>query len=422
MKFILSNVMRPKFNIYFVFTCFLHISNKVKVFYGFMIISGVILTGCSGDYDEHVPLNSDEETPSQVKDVKIKEISGGAVLSYKIPEGENVSYVLASYERENGTKVQAKSSYYKNSIEIEGFSTTENQTVELQSVTKGEKKSEPLSVEFKPLMPSYISVYKSLKANATFGGVHVEFDNDSEDNIRLTVLNESSGEFSTVQNFYTKTKHGNFSVRGFDTTLTKFGFVVRDQWNNISDTLFAEVSPLHEEQIDRTNIDPVHLPTDTYEAHDWGLASIEGAFDGHYDDNPPDRAFHTIPGTGMPQWFTFDLGSRWELSRLKLYMRSEDAYEGPNVKDFEIWGSNDPNPDGSWDSWTLIDEFDGEIPSGEDAPTQDDIIIGAEEGHGFEFSPGSSAYRYLRFKTNATWGGVDMITIAELELWGNKEN
>src|SRR3546814_10792502 len=80
------------------------------------------------------------------------------------------------------------------------------------------------------------------------------------------------------------------------------------------------------------------------------MKSVDKRWDGILNTESP--TFLTGPGTPMPQWFTFDLGVTAPLTRMKLYQRGTNAtrlYSGGNVKTFEIWGSTEPNPDGSWD-------------------------------------------------------------------------
>ena len=83
----------------------------------------------------------------------------------------------------------------------------------------------------------------------------------------------------------------------------------------------------------------------------------------------------------------------------------------------EVYGSNDPNPDGSWDSWTLLGTFESIKPSGGSGWTSEDIQFACYDGEDFEF-PDIDPVRYLRFRVTKVWGGVTYIYIAELTFWG----
>src|SRR5690606_14879527 len=68
-----------------------------------------------------------------------------------------------------------------------------------------------------------------------------------------------------------------------------------------------------------------------------------------------------------PQWFTFDLGVTAKLSRLVLFKRLSNAYlyNSGAVKRWTLYGSNNPNPDGSFDeSWIFLMDCNSYKPSG----------------------------------------------------------
>lgn len=83
----------------------------------------------------------------------------------------------------------------------------------------------------------------------------------------------------------------------------------------------------------------------------------------------------------------------------------------------EVYGSNNPAADGSWDSWTLLGQFESVKPSGDAKWTSEDIQFAVNDGEDFEFED-TGVYRYLRFKILKNWGGVTYIYIAELTFWG----
>src|SRR5690606_17701764 len=76
----------------------------------------------------------------------------------------------------------------------------------------------------------------------------------------------------------------------------------------------------------------------------------------------------TNDGSGRPHWFTFDMGVEASLSQLRIWQRSISEenllFNNANMRLFEVWGSNDPNPNGSWDSWTKLLDGTSIKPSG----------------------------------------------------------
>jgi len=112
--------------------------------------------------------------------------------------------------------------------------------------------------------------------------------------------------------------------------------------------------------------------------------------------------------TGMPLWITVDLGVTALLDRFMLWQMGSDnhayLYWNANVKEFELWGSNEPDADGSWDSWIKLGVYNVHKPSGisGDNRTQEDIDA-ALAGHEFEIPENSPAVRYIRIKVLDTW-------------------
>lgn len=383
----------------------------------------ILLMGCQRT-ERGVPVPADDVAPPPVTDTKVQDIPGGATISYTLPKSESLLYVLAEYSIRNGVVLDKKASYYNNSITIEGFPDTSAYAVQLYAVSRGGKKSKPVTVKVSPLTPPVTTVFRSLSMRPTFGGVNVQFVNPSEADVKITVLTtDSLGKLYPTDVYYTKRDSGDFSARGFPATKRKFGVFVRDRWNNYSDTVFTTLTPFFEEEIDKSKFQGTPLPTDTYKPHlDDGYPDL---WDNIWDVNNP--VFHTIPRTGMPQWFTFDLGDTVRLSRMKLYHRedrvpgsADGAFYAGDPKEFEIWGSNDPNPDGTWGSWTLLGHFYCIKPSGQATPTAEDIQYACVDGEDFEFPIDIPPVRYLRFKTMNTWGNVDYVYIAELTFWGSE--
>lgn len=392
----------------------------------YFLVPLLVLFGCQ-KAEREVPVSADDVAPGVVSHIKVVDTPGGATISYSLPDSKSLLYVLAEYSIHGGDTLQKKSSYYNNSLSVEGFPDTNTYDVTLYAVSRGDKRSAPTTVKIKPLTPPVISVFRSLSLRQTFGGVNVQFLNPSEADVKINVLTpDSLGDLYTADIFYTKRDSGSFSSRGFDSVMRKFGVFVRDRWNNYSDTLYADIKPLYEQEIDKSKFKGVPLPNDSYKPHlDDGFPDL---WDGITDVGNP--VFHTIPNTGMPQSFTFDLGDTVRLSRFKLFHRYDHnsggagttgAFYAGDPKDFEIYGSNDPATDGSWDSWTLLGSFECKKPSGQTIPTAEDIQYACVAGEDFDFPIGIQRYRYLRFKTLETWGNVTYIYIAELTFWGSNK-
>lgn len=206
------------------------------------------------------------------------------------------------------------------------------------------------------------------------------------------------------------------------TTLTyRTGFIPAEGAVDTFYTDIVSLKPELEELLDWSKFAEVRLPTDTYQQH----ASLQTSMNKMWNDDISNSSnlFLTVPFLSpIPQWFTFDLGAEASVSRLRLWHRAGWYYDLGNLKHFEVYGSNDPDPDGSWDSWTEIGEFHSVKPSGlplGETNQQDlDYILAGEE---FVFEKNLPSYRYLRFKTLGVWGTVEYICIQKMQIWSNIE-
>lgn len=173
---------------------------------------------------------------------------------------------------------------------------------------------------------------------------------------------------------------------------------------------YASVTiPVFERQLDKSKFKEYILPSDSRTAYEWLMPYL---WDESY--NPP--GFATT--NGMPQWFTFDTGVSTSLSRFKTWQANDRLYTKESIKKFEVWGSDAPNPDGSWASWTKLMTCESLKPSGLPAGqfNAEDIAY-AKAGEEFVFPAGLPKVRYIRIKVLETWGGSNFITMEEITFW-----
>lgn len=385
---------------------------------GFFLLA---LFSCHKEVNE--PLPNDGKVPGLIFNVQVKSLPGGAEITYSLPDDQSIRYVEAEWKTSDNKIRNVKSSMYGISLVLDGFSDVNEHEITLYSVSKGEKKSEPLSVKIKPLPPPISNVFKSLKVTSTFGGCYVSFENPDEANVVIGVITTDSisPNFITAFNFYTKLKKGNFGVRGYKPVKRKFGFFVRDRWDNHSDTLFLDITPVYEEKLDKSKFEEYLLIGDC-NIHDRDRVSklwnnIIGG----------DDFFHSwisgpMGSTEMPNVsITFSMGVSAVLSRFKLWQRSdENAFDGGNPKKFEVWGTNDvPDADGSYSNWLKLADFVMKKPSGLPVGSlSNDDVAAIQAGQDFDFPPGTPKVKYLRFRFQETWGDFRWVYMSELTFWG----
>jgi hypothetical protein len=182
-------------------------------------------------------------------------------------------------------------------------------------------------------------------------------------------------------------------------------------YESFSPTVTGSVTiPVFEKPLDKSKFVAMLLPGDVDEGgYGWLLKYL---WDENY--NPPGFATRST----IPAPFTFDTGVSTKLSRFKMWQANDRLYQKESAKTFEVWGSNSPNPNGSWDSWTKLLTCESIKPSGSPVGTNtaEDIAY-AKAGEDFTFPATVAKYRYLRFKMLTNWGGGGFMTMEELTFW-----
>ena len=388
-----------------------------------VLILLLALSGCKQD-KEYINLTEDA-APGPVSNVRVENMPGAAKIFYSLPSDESLRYVRAEYEIRPGEYKEAKSSNFTNYLVVDGFPDTDEHEVRLYSVSNGEKSSSAVTVKIKPLTPPLQEVFSTLQFKETFGGIAVTYKNQGEASMAVTLFTpNTSGEMTEVDTYYSKVKEGKFFARGFEAEKRKFGVVVRDRWGNVSDTAYTELTPVFEELIPKP-FQTYNLPTDTYEPHAGAGNTVDKIWD-NVSGPAGVSVLHTKPGTGMPQHFTFDMKVKAKLSRYKFYHRGPPntyAFKLGAPKKWEIWGSNSPDPQGSWSGWVKLMDCESAKPSGNPVGinTDEDNLYASTTGEDFIFPEDAPAVRYIRFKTLETYDYLDYIYIGELTFWGKRE-
>ena len=392
--------------------------------YLIVIVCMMFLYSCSEE--KHAPVTNDSTIPGQVSNVTPESLPGAVRLTYDLPSGQNLLYVKAECLI-NGVMRQVKTT--SNSLTIEGFADTETYTVNLYSVNRSEKESEPVTKQVQPLMPPFQKVFENLKFTEDWGGVSAFFDNPDEADLSIVVIRvDSTGFWNDVETFYTKRQQGQVSVRGLKPRKAKFGVYIRDRWNNTTDTLIKDLTPKFEKLLDISKFREVRLPSDAEYTNEAGGYVISCLWDNFFMGDPA-AAFGEVNGQ-WPLWFTFDLGCEQgvTLSRFRLWHRGtqqttyhSQAYNDRAPRKFEVWGSMNPDPDGTWDSWTLLLDAEMIKPSGLPIGVNSEEDMQAFfEGNEFIFPLDIPDTRYIRMKVTETWGNQTRFIIDEVRFWGQE--
>jgi len=416
------------------------------------IITGlllVIITMATCKKDDRSPLSKDGSKPDPVSNTQVTNLAGAALISYTLPNNDNLLYVKAVYTLK-GVQKEVKMSMYQNKLLVEGFGDTQERVIDLYAVSRSEVKSDPVSVTVKPLTPPIVNVYRSIKTDSTFGGINVKYANVDSANIVFEVLVvDSVGDWQHVDFNYTSMKQGAFNVRGFPPVERTWGIYVRDRWDNHSDTLRVKITPIYEEALDKTKFNDVRTTYAKYIPQFDPLPNsglpIANAVDYNntyimknlYDDNITSM-FHTKEKYDLPVWIPIDLdktgASKFILSRFKVWQRTGNyIFNHGNPHHWEIWGTNKPgvvstNPNNTDPNvgWVKLGEWTMTKPSGwEVGQNSNEDMDVANNGQEFEFPNGLPPVRYIGWKNIDSWGSIDGYTgffhLFELSLWGQKK-
>ena len=371
--------------------------------------------------DQLGALEKNTTPPGQVSNVKVENGPARAKLTYSLPSDKDLLYVKAVYNLASGRTMEVKSSYYSNTLTVEGFGDTNEHEVKLIAVNRSEIESKPTLVMVKPLENPIWEIFRSLDMVADFGGIKVTGTNAVKENIALEIYVEEDGKLKpTSKNLYTSAEEISYAVRGLDTLSKKFAITIRDRWLNYSDTIYKTITPLYETVIPKSGYKGVTLPTDV------GLhssTSLAGMWDG--DTNGWPRVTMTSSAVLTPQWITIDLGVKATLSRMVLwdypeYLNGRTYFYGGNLKQFEVWGSDNPPSDGSFNNWVKLGTFNAVKPSGSPygVNTAEDVEVG-QAGLNYTFDLGTPKVRYIRIKSIKNWQGTTFMAIGEIQLYGD---
>lgn len=381
------------------------------------IYCACLLAGCS-----EIDINSPKFTggkPDPVTNYTVTSLNGGAQINFKMPTSDDLLYVKAEYVLASGLKRETRSSLYKDYLVVDGFENAGEYEIKLYSVAKGEVASDPTTVKIDVLTPPYLLTRETIGLIGTFGGVNVSFTNETSSDLSIQLFEkDEKEEWIEKHTYYTNSQKADFSVRGYEPEEREFGVCVKDRWGNVSDTLTRICLPLFEELIPKNTWRKYELPQDHTLPHP---TYPQWAFEKLWDGLLGDNMFHTAPMMEVwPSCFTIDLGLTVNFSRVRLNQRISHLYNNNNVRIFEVYGSNEPNLDGSWDdSWTKMGTFEVIKPSGADlGTTTGEDTEAATAGHDFDFSPLLPSFRYVRFNILESWGRVQSVAISELTFWG----
>lgn len=402
-----------------------------KVFL-FCVSFSIVLLSCSEESNK--PLGDSGGLVGPVENVEVNSTPGGAIITYDLPKEENLLYVEAELITPEGKYLNYKASSFSDTIKIEGLANTKEQKVKLMTVNKAGRKGESVDVSFTPLEPPYISALSKVKLLEDFGGLRLIFKNETKSPFAymLYVKNEYD-EFVEYGGYYTEEEEGTYTYRGLKNEKTNFALYIRDKYDNISDTLYTELTPLYEEQVETDTFRPYRLQNDAKEYKDQWNISMEYLWDGYYSQDYNNPYLDSTPGAYLnysidcgntiePQWITFDMGKLVKVSRFRVHHYWRFIMSG--CRKWEMWGRPDEPPyDGSIDGWVKLCDMELVKPSGlPGEQTGPGDVEAWEAGTSENADPDAPAIRYVRIRAIEDWNGFANFTASEVIVFGQVVN
>jgi len=404
----------------------------IIIFSLFVIIAAFL--GCKEESVGQTPV--DGTPPGMISGAQVQNIPGGAIITYQIPDDEDLCFIRAEYMRQ-GKLCTDHSSVYKNSLTVEGFGTTEPVEVNIYAVDFSMNKSQPVKVTIQPEPPYIHDIFRTIKPIQDFAGVNLQWKNDNKQAISVTLLYKDDDKFIEKETHFSDLEEGEYIFRTFESVPTDFKVFIKDKWENSSDTLDFDLTPLYEVALDRTLYKEMRLPFDNTSVQHGGVwwALWDNCHDGDTFDLGWVTELNNNPENDhrFPIMTTFDLGTTAQLSRTKMWMRGLLEYGTGAFRKVEFWGSetmdtNKPrdywasDERGSWkNDWIHLGDFETTKPSGPSGAATEDDKIWARNGFEFKFNIAPKV-RYVRLLVNSTWSSAKNLELCEIAYWGNDKD
>src|SRR5690606_6094415 len=398
----------------------------MKTFHLPLYILLLLLASCKEKLG-HDPVLRDDTRPGPVQNVRFEPINGGFDIYYDLPADKDILYVKAEYVDSKGRTATAKSSAYGNWIRIEGFGDVSEKTVTLYAVDRSENLSDPVSFKGTPLVPPLDIIKETMEITEDFSGARFTWVNELQTPIAILLYAENeNGVLESVRTVYTSQRTTSFSLRGYASEPTRFAAVIRDRYDNFTDTIYPAtpdrlLTPLFEEQLDKGKFRKVVLSVDT----NWDAWA--GYYEGWYDESLHDVGgiAHTQGHDPFPQIWTVDLGVNVKLSRFIVHQRQKQgwAVSHGNPRRYTVYGAAElPPDDGNLDHWIKLMDCESIKPSGLPlGQLTDEDLDRFQAGDEFAFED-APEIRYFRLAVHETWDGSGFVNVNEITFWGNIAN
>ena len=386
----------------------------------FLTILIFAVSSCSKQDD------GDTTPPSVLTVNSVTPTNGGGIISYTLPNDDDILYVRAEYTNSNGVDVSRASSSYNNSIEIDGLNQTTALTITLYVVDQNYNQSAPIYVELVPLDSFIYLVQESIEVNTDLGGFRITWENIQSKTVYVFV-HINNGTEEEIRILSSNNSSESIAVRGLPSEEITISTRIEDFDEN-STTLEEKgtLTPLFEQVIDKSTWTLV--ASQSVNGNAW-----EGASANFWDDvidttnNNSDNSYFMIwrdLNGGSLDWpldLVIDLNKNVKITRFTVWQRAF-WYNGPsdvpyyfqeeNMKSFNLYASNDAQV------WEELGQFDIGDPRDSEGNIPQSALDSAANGHEFELDEVSESFRYLKFRVTSNYGSEAYVNGSEITMYG----
>ena len=370
--------------------------------------------------------DGDTTPPSVLTVDSVTPTNGGGIISYTLPNDDDILYVRAEYTNSNGVDVSRASSSYNNSIEIDGLNQTTALTITLYVVDQNYNQSAPIYVELVPLDSFIYLVQESIEVNTDLGGFRITWENIQSKTVYVFV-HINNGTEEEIRILSSNNSSESIAVRGLPSEEITISTRIEDFDEN-STTLEEKgtLTPLFEQVIDKSTWTLV--ASQSVNGNAW-----EGASANFWDDvidttnNNSDNSYFMIwrdLNGGSLDWpldLVIDLNKNVKITRFTVWQRAF-WYNGPsdvpyyfqeeNMKSFNLYASNDAQV------WEELGQFDIGDPRDSEGNIPQTALDSAANGHEFELDEVSESFRYLKFSVTSNYGSEAYVNGSEITMYG----
>ena len=358
------------------------------------LLTSILFLFCACEEGSRFDINSDDKIPPAAPVISKYEALNGAVrIYYTPPTNADVISIDAEYTRKSdGKTFRFSSSYFSNSILVDGLADTITYDVDIYSVDRAGNYSPKMKCQVKPLESAILKVKQAMIIKGGFDAIFAKWDNELKKpvNVFIDYSFTMDGTSRTLTRVFTSTTEDN---RYYITDLTlppdapiKVKYRVSDNYGNFTDDVDAgDIFVLKDVEIQKLdeNRNPLWILPEvrTIPLAEYGN-TVPQVFGNHMDgnigrvidgiiDQNENLNYLMVEDIPKPWSLIIDLNGYYELSRILTHQRhTKDGGSAESVKRGSYYGNGNIGQyrmyrwDEETNAWDTISMHKIPIPQG----------------------------------------------------------